>query len=150
MRNNTLLRLFGFLLCLAWPLVTRAEVVVIVHPDNPLRNLTPGQVSDLYLGRNRTFSIGDQKELLLASIYEHPTNSRLRENFFRTLNGMPISRLNAYWARLRFSGEVLPPVALADSHEMLEVVSHNRSAIGYVEAAEVRGSSVKIVLRLKE
>lgn len=143
-------RIVAFLLFLGWTLAAAADLVVIVHPDNPVRTMTPREVSDLYLGRSRVFNLGDQAAPLPASIYEHPADSHLREVFFHVLNGMPISRLNAYWARLRFSGEVLPPVVVADSRAVLEAVSHNRNAIGYVEAATISGSPVKIVLRLKE
>ena len=150
MRRNLIRRTFAFLLWLALPLGACADVVVIVHPDNPVRTMTPREVSDLYLGRSRAFVTGDQTPLLPATIYEQPADSHLRESFFRVLNGMPISQLNAYWARLRFSGEVLPPVALADSRTILEAVSRNRGAIGYVDAAAVSGPSVRVVLRLKE
>jgi len=84
-----------------------------------------------------------------ALIYEQPVASSLRESFFRSLNGMSVIQLNAYWARLRFSGEVLPPKGLADSRAVLEAVGSNRNAIGYVDAAVV-SSSVKVVLLLKE
>ena len=62
---------------------------------------------------------------------------------------MSLKQLNAYWARLRFSGEVLPPMTLPDSQLVLDAVSRTRGGIGYVDAALVDGS-VKVVLRLKE
>ncbi|OHC71490.1 MAG: hypothetical protein A3H93_20320 [Rhodocyclales bacterium RIFCSPLOWO2_02_FULL_63_24] len=150
MRAHLTRRTIAFLFCLAWPLAACADLVVIVHPDNPVRAMTPREVSDLYLGRSRVFDTGDPATPLTAFIYEHPAESHLRETFFRALNGMPISRLNAYWARLRFSGEVLPPVVLADSRAVIDAVGRNRNAIGYVDAAAVSSAPVKIVLRLKE
>ena len=142
-------KIFVCLLCLASPLAACADVAVIVHPDNPVHAMTQRQVSDLYLGRSRSFDAGGLKTPLPASIYEQALDSPLREAFFRALNGMPVKQLNAYWARLRFSGEVLPPVALSDSRSVLDAVSRNRNAIGYVDAEAVKGS-VKVVLRLKE
>lgn len=132
------------LLCLA--VVARADIAVIVHPDNPVPSMTQREVSNLYLGRTRSFGADVHNP---ASIYEQPADSSLREVFFRTLNGMDIKQLDAYWARLRFSGEVLPPAALPDSRSVVDAVSRRRNAIGYVDAAAV-SSSVKVVLRLKE
>ncbi len=142
MRHILTLLLGG--LCLAWPAAARSDVVVIVHRDNPVRTMTSRQVSDLYLGRARSFSSGD-----LAAIYEQPGDSPLRETFFHLLNGIDLKQLNAYWARLRFSGEVLPPVSLPDSRSVLTTVRRDRSAIGYVDPAVLDGS-VQVVLRLKE
>ncbi|MFA7240456.1 MAG: hypothetical protein WC091_10110 [Sulfuricellaceae bacterium] len=137
------------LLSVAWPLAARADIAVIVHPDNPVQSMTPREVSNLYLGRARSFSADSHGTPLPASVYEQPADSGVREIFFRTLNGMDIKQLNAYWARLRFSGEVLPPAILPDSRAVVETVSRKRSAIGYVDAAAVN-SAVKVVLRLKE
>lgn len=150
-RRPALLLLFGCLFGffgLIPPSVARADVVVIVHPDNPVRNLSPKQVSDLYMGRTRHFQLSDDQTLQVASIYEHPADSSVRETFFRLLNGMSLSQLNAYWARLRFSGEVLPPATAPDNKAVLETVSRNRNAIGYVDASAIN-DSVKVVLRLK-
>jgi ABC-type phosphate transport system substrate-binding protein len=137
------------LLSLVWQPAARADIAVIVHPDNPVLSMTPREVSNLYLGRARSFSTDGRTAPLSASVYELPSDCALRETFFRTLNGMDIKQLNAYWARLRFSGEVLPPATLPDSRAVVETVSHKRSAIGYVDAAAVN-NAVKVVLRLKE
>lgn len=147
MRSRLILSLITCLLGLIWSQLARAEIAVIVHPENPIKTLTTKQVSDLYLGRNRHFYTDAEKYSMAATIYEHPANSSLREKFFRALNGMSVSQLNAYWARLRFSGEVLPPEAVADSRSVLDAVKCNRNAIGYVDASAVDGS-VKIVLRI--
>lgn len=138
------------LLCLVGPLSARAELVVIVHPENPVQAMTPREVSDLYLGRSRVIGAPERGAGVPTHIYEHPADSPLREAFSRALNGMPVSQLNAYWARLRFSGQVLPPIALADSTAVIEAVRRNRSAIGYADATAVSGAPVKIVLRLKD
>jgi ABC-type phosphate transport system substrate-binding protein len=124
-----------------------AEIAVVVNPNNPVSVMTAREVSDLYLGRSRSFVQDDQK--IPAAVYEQPQDSTLRESFFRALNGMNLKQLNAYWARLRFSGEVLPPMVLPDSRLVLDAVSRNRGGIGYIDAALV-DTSVKVVLRVRE
>ncbi|MBC7573803.1 MAG: hypothetical protein H7244_05645, partial [Herminiimonas sp.] len=99
--------------------------------------------------RTRSFGSGEQASRAPAAVYEYPAFGQLRERFFRALNGMAINQLNAYWARLRFSGEVLPPRELADSTAMQLAVSRDPSAIGYVDAIFLN-SAVKVVLRLRE
>lgn len=121
----------------------RAELVVIVNPDNPVQSLTPAQVSDLYLGRSRSLGSGKAVQIL-----DWPRDSAMRKAFFERINGMPLRQVNAYWARLQFSGEVQPPAEVSNSRDVIEVVRHNPHAIGYVEASEL-GSGVRPVLRLK-
>lgn len=149
MRRHMTKRMVASLLCLAWSAASRADVVIIVNRDSPLQTVTPREVSDLYLGRTRSIGHGDKTTLSSASIYEQAVDSPLRETFFRCLNGMTVKQLNAYWARLRFSGEVLPPPALPDSRAVVEAVKSDRNAIGYVHSSEAN-DSVRIVLRLKE
>lgn len=143
--------LLPLLVCLAWPLAAPADVLVVVHAESPVEAMTPREVSDLYLGRSRSLGPVGREGSISAVVYEQPADSPLRERFFRVLNGMGIKALNAYWARLRYSGEALPPQVLADGGVVVEAVRRNRGAIGYVDAeTAIPPNSVKIVLRLKE
>ena len=143
MRTKALIFAFG----LASSLLVgsaHADVVVIAHPESPVRALSPDQVSDLYLGRLRSLPDGES-----VIVVEHQPDSQVRERFFRKLNRMSLKQLNAYWARLQFSGQVLPPASLSDSKKILHEVRNNRLVIGYVDAAEL-DDSVRVLLRLKE
>lgn len=121
-----------------------AEVVVIVNQQGPLQSITPREVSDLYLGRTRNFASGE-----VALVLEQPRDSAIRQAFFGAVNGMPIRQVNAYWARLQFSGEVQPPITLNNSQEVKARVSQHRNAIGYIDASLV-DNSVKVVQRLNK
>jgi len=145
MRGLLILSLVSCLLGIGTPAEARADIAVIAHRDNPVQTMSAHELSDLYLGRSRSLGGGDRK--VFVTPYEHPADSSLRENFFRKLNGMNLKQLNAYWARLRFSGAVLPPDTLPNSRAVIEAVGKNRAAIGYVEADSV-DSSVKVLLRL--
>lgn len=139
-------RLLFFLLLLSSCLsqAARADIVVVVHPESPLRQLSPQEVSDLYLGRVRSIQ-GSERLLIL----DQPRDSELRSRFFQQLNGMSLRSVNAYWARLQFSGVSQPPFPLPDSQAVIKTVHHNRLAIGYVEALSVTGD-VRPLLTLKE
>ncbi|MES2126606.1 MAG: hypothetical protein V4463_04985 [Pseudomonadota bacterium] len=143
MKPDCLRPMFAAWLCVAAGVV-RADIVVITNLDNPVQALTARQVSDLFLGRTRTFP-GGAGTLIL----EQPRQAHTREEFFRRLNGMNLKQLNAYWARLQFSGEVQPPAQLEDNAAVLAGVRKNTAAIGYVDSSAV-DTSVRVVLRLKE
>ncbi len=121
----------------------QAEIVVVVHPDSPIQSLSAKDIADLYLGRSRT--LGSREH---AVVLDHPRDSKLRSDFFSLLNGMDLRRVNAYWARLQFSGDTQPPVSLPDNQTIINTVRLNRQAIGYVDASALT-PEVKPVLRLK-
>jgi ABC-type phosphate transport system substrate-binding protein len=120
-----------------------SEIMVIVHADSPLKSLTSKEVSDLYLGRLRTVGGAPVQVLDLSG------DTPLRERFFKSLNGMDLRRVNAYWARLQFSGDMLAPFQLGNSDRMLEAVSHNKLAIGYIDSQLV-SPRVRSVLSLND
>lgn len=121
-----------------------ADVWVVAHRDSPLPQLSPSQVSDLYLGRLRSLP---GSEAIIVLEREHDSSLRIR--FFRLLNGMSLKQINAYWARLQFSGLVLPPPSFGDTKNLLLEIRSNRMAIGYIDASEA-DDSVKVILRLRE
>ena len=145
---DTLLFRALLLIALIFPASVRAEIAVVVHSDSPVNALSADQVSDLYLGRAHGIDRGGLTSSVRSAIYDHPENSSLRQEFYRSLNGMSLRSVNSYWARLRFSGLVMPPEELRDSRAVLDRVKHDRSAIGYVDA-ELVDRSVKVVLRLR-
>lgn len=121
-----------------------ADIVVIVHPDSPLQHLTSQQISDLYLGRQRSTPTGERLLIL-----DQPRDSELRRRFFNRLNGMSLRGVDAYWARLQFSGDSQPPIPLPESSAIVTTVRNNRLAIGYVDAADTVGG-VRPLLTLRE
>jgi ABC-type phosphate transport system substrate-binding protein len=119
---------------------SQAEVAVIVHPKNVLDALSPQQVQDIFLGRARTFPNGR---------YALPIDqsSALRADFYQRLTHRPIEQINAYWARIVFTGQSSPPLQVPDDAAVLKTVRENEGAIGYVDRAHV-DSFVRAVLIL--
>lgn len=131
----------GLLLCCE---PAQADLALIVNASNPVRQLSVQQVADLYLGRARTFPNGEY-----ALVFDLPRDDVLRQKFFTSLTGMSPQQVNAYWSRLMFSGQVLPPQTLPNERAVLDIVRRNPGAMGYVKADGL-DSSVRVVLTLKE
>jgi ABC-type phosphate transport system substrate-binding protein len=137
------LRLLFVAMLLSQPLA-RADIAVIVNASNPVSHMTNQQVADLYLGRARTFANGEY-----ALVFDLGRDAPLREKFFTVLTNMSMQQVNAYWSRLMFTGQVLPPQSIPNDRAVLEIIRRNPSAIGYVKA-EGLDASVRSVLTLKE
>ncbi|WP_228375658.1 MULTISPECIES: hypothetical protein [Methylomonas] len=126
--------IFLLLLTILWLDTGTAQprIAVIVHPDSSFTDLSQKQVVDIYMGR--LLSLPNNH---IPLPLDQQGGSPLREHFYETLTEKPLAQINAYWARLMFSGRATPPRMLPDSFSVLQAVSQNRDAIGYVEEDKV-------------
>jgi ABC-type phosphate transport system substrate-binding protein len=141
--HRSVLRLCCVLL-LAATAAAHADVYVIVHRDNPVASLGADKVASLYLGRSRSFGSGQ-----FVVPVDQSGHSPVREQFFHELAGMTPPQVNAYWARLAFTGRVTPPQVRDDDAAVIEAVASDPLAIGYVSDAPA-DPRVRVVLRLGE
>jgi len=140
MRTNGLI---GAALTLALGLTSasaQAQVVVIVSTKNPISKLTPGQVSQIFLGQTKTFFTGGQCEPV-----DLAEGAAARNDFYQKVTGKNPAQLKAYWSKLSFSGTAQPPKTMASDAEVVKLVAANPKWVGYVEKAAV-DASVKVVL----
>ncbi len=121
----------------------QAAIVVIVNKDNPTENFSQRDLVDLYMGRNLYFSNGS-----LAIRLDLAPTSDIREDFYQQLVGKSVAEVNAYWARLLFTGRASPPQVMENSNKVIEAVNKNRNAIGYIREEDLV-DSVKVVGRVE-
>ena len=123
--------------CLFFSSMTYADVVVIVNADNAA-SIDAASVKKIFLGKSKTFSDGS------SAIPINLTGSdEVRTDFNSKVLGKKDSQVKAIWSRLIFSGRATPPKELSGL-ELVEFVSKNKDAIGYVEAS-VATDAVKAI-----
>ena len=120
---------------------TAAEIVVIGNLQNSHQELTILQVQDIYMGRTRAFPDGK-----LAYPFDQ---TDLRPEFYLKLTQRPVAQINAYWARLMFSGQTSPPTKLPDDQSIIKIVQEHEGAIGYIDKENVDESTMRILLILE-
>lgn len=120
----------------------RAELVLVTSPQSGIERLTQDEVVNIYLGRYRRLASG-----LAAEPLDHPVDSDARARFYRRLVGKSLAEINAYWARLVFSGKTRPPQVVANPDSMLRIVATQPGTLAYVERAQA-DARVKIVFEL--
>ena len=128
---HALSALLTLLTLLAIPLAG-AEPVVVVNAGSGVASLSRDQVINIFLGRYRQFPSG-----LAALPIDQPADQPMKAQFYRMLVDKDLSEINAYWARLIFSGKTAPPRQAASSAEVVEWLARNRGAIGYVDRSMV-------------
>jgi hypothetical protein len=117
-------------------------VYVVVSAQSPLRSVSQRDVLALYTGRTRTLSTGETPTPL-----DQQRDGAARAAFYQALTGMDIARINSYWARLHFTGQIQPPQAVGDDHAVIQRLRADPSAMGYL-MREPQDASVRVVLRL--
>ncbi|MEN9544660.1 MAG: hypothetical protein RLZZ598_1493 [Pseudomonadota bacterium] len=118
---------------------------IIVHPQAAAGEFTLRQVAALFLGRATT--LGD----VPARPMDHALGSPARADFYRRLTGKDVADIDAYWARLAFSGKSTPPERVAGDDEAVARVAASPGAIAYVvgaDADDLRARGVAVVLSL--
>lgn len=138
------LTLLTLILLLSFGSGARADVLVIVNADNPVSSLEPKQIIDLFMGRVRSFAGGRPAQTL-----DYVAGTPVRSHFFRTLTGKSEAQIDAYWATLIFAGRMPPPKQLANDLDVIEAVSANPAAVGYVSDHHTLPPSVKVIMALK-
>jgi len=137
-------RVLGLAVMLLCAHSARAELVVIVHAGSPVEHLERHDVINIFMGRFRQFPDG-APAVPLDVAGESPE----RREFYRKLLAKTLAEINAYWARLLFSGRTLPPRGLPDQARVLDQVAADPAAIGYADRKNL-DSRVKIVYELPE
>lgn len=119
-----------------------AEVAVVVDARSGVERLSQDEVINIFLGRHRRLPTG-----IAAMPVDQPQASPLRGEFYRKLVNKDLTQINAYWARLFFSGKTSPPLQARSPAEALAQVLADPGGIGYVDAAQV-DARLRVVLIL--
>jgi ABC-type phosphate transport system substrate-binding protein len=111
----------------------RAELVIIVNPQNPATRMFPSQAAQFFLGGSVQFTPVEQAE-----------NSPIRAEFYKKVLEKTPSQVEAIWSKLLFTGKIKAPKECKSSAEVKKTVSENVNAIGYIEKAAV-DDTVKVI-----
>ena len=120
----------------------RAEIAVVVNLDSSVDSFSRRELVDLYMGRTQHFPDGS-----LVLRLDLPPDSQARSDFYRGLVNKSVAEVNAYWAKLLFTGRASPPQVISNSANVLKAVRENKNAIGYLDSKDV-DKSVKVVSRV--
>lgn len=126
----------------ALSLSARAELAIVAHPSNPEARLSVEQVQLIYLGKVTTFPQGarvmpvDQKD-----------GGASKEKFLSAVLRKSAPEVKAYWSKLIFSGQGVPPAVAGADVEVKNWVARNPAGLGYIDTSAV-DSSVKVLLTI--
>ncbi|MBE3673986.1 MULTISPECIES: hypothetical protein [Pseudoalteromonas] len=115
------------------------EFVVVVNKSNAINALSKREIIDIYMGRYLTFPDGETSKPL-----DLPAQSTLKNDFYLQLVNKNEQKINAYWARLLFSGRAKPPTPSTSVEDAINKIAASQFAIGYIPLSQVT-DEVKVV-----
>jgi len=122
---------------------SQAEIVVVMSAKSSITNLSKNTVTAIFLGKTSTFPDGNQ-----AVPIEQNEDQEAYKEFHKIVTEKSDAQLNAYWAKMVFSGKGNPPQAVANNAEVLKMIAANPIMIGYLEKSTVN-RTVRVVFAPK-
>lgn len=120
---------------------SQEKIVVVTNPNNDVQVLDKKGLIDLFMGKYSAFPNGKQ-----ATPIDIDRDDELKGQFYKSLVGLPLARVNAYWSRLKFSGRVKPPAIEQTIDDVMQRLEEDESALAYVYESYVT-DKMKVVYR---
>jgi ABC-type phosphate transport system substrate-binding protein len=120
------------------------SIAVVVNKANPISELSRSELIDMFMGKYVAFP-NDIRAIPVEIEGDH----KIKIKFYQNLVGMPLSRVNAYWSRLRFTGRKRSAVFKPNENDVIAFIIANEQAIGYVPQSLIT-DDLKVVYILNE
>jgi ABC-type phosphate transport system substrate-binding protein len=123
--------------------LVKADIAVIVHPNNPIETLSHKDVQRLFLGRSLMFPHSTTKIYAI----DHSDNSPTYNGFYEDVINMKSNKLKKYRAYYLFSGKGRLPLSLVGTANVINQVAETENAISYINTRYV-SDKVKVVFTM--
>ena len=120
--------------------VAQEGVWVVANVKSHDFKLTKAEIRNLFMSSGTAFSE------VLSPVAMTP-GSRTRAIFNAKIIGLPESRIQSYWAQMRFSGRKTSPIEFDHLEVMITYISNTEGAIGYVPADTLLPEKITVVYR---
>jgi ABC-type phosphate transport system substrate-binding protein len=112
---------------------------IIVHPANPVTELTRADVAAYFLKRRFAWSTG-----LAVAPVDLPADTDVRRRFSQDILGRPPKAVASFWIQEIFAGRAVPPPVKSTPTAVVAYVTATPGAIGYVPA-DTPTTAVRVV-----
>ncbi len=113
--------------------------ILVVTNNHSLGELSKKQIKQIYLQGGINFPV---KPINLKP------GDKFRAIFNAKIIGLTEPRIQAYWAQMRFTGRISPPLELPTIDEMIKFLDNNPGYIAYLPADTEIPPSLSVVYRM--
>lgn len=143
MKNSARILVALSILLAASPLTAAlrdSEFVIVVNANNPTIELPRGEVSRMFLKKDRSWGHG-----LTVEPVDQPQDEAVRQAFSIEIHRRSADTIEGYWNKVLFEGLGSPPPEVPGDGLVLDFVRRNRGAIGYVSAGTPMPKGVQVL-----
>ena len=120
------------------------DIAIVTNPNSPISELSPRQITKIFMGKLRLLP-GTTSEVVT---YDLENSNNTKDNFYRQLLGMTPSKLARYRASYLFGGKGRLPISAETEKELIQKLTTNDHAIGYIPHASIN-DRLKVIYLLK-
>ena len=120
--------------------VKAQEYQVVVNVSTSISEISKDELSKIFQKKARKLPSGEN-----AKPVDQEKDAAVREAFSNAVLGRSTGQMESFWQQQIFSGKDVPPEKKKSDAEVIEFVSANPGAIGYVSAGANLGDGVKAV-----
>lgn len=134
--------LFFTLSILAFQLTAKQNnaLVIVANTQNEDISVTRRDIRNLFMG-------GVIKHKLRAVIL--PPENEARVIFNTKVVGLTESRIQSYWAQMRFSGRKKEPREIINEEQLIEYLKMNEGSVAYLPAQSTIPSELTVLLTIE-
>ena len=123
MRHLFFISLLGFISPHA---VSSDSIVVVANTQHTSIKLSRQEIRNLFMGGALSSLSYDLRAIAL------PPENQTRVKFNTKVIGLTESRIQSYWAQMRFSGRKKPPTELSNETLVIEYLQNNPGSVAYL------------------
>ncbi|MBT2971101.1 MAG: substrate-binding domain-containing protein [Candidatus Thiodiazotropha sp. (ex Ctena orbiculata)] len=131
-----------FCLLMCFVVEAHSELVVIVHPQTNLDEISDRQLAMIFLSKTKYLPNGTRARPVEIS------SMTTKNHFYSRVAGKQEVELRKYWATVIFSGKGQPPKQFKSAASVLRYVASKPGAIAYIPRDSI-SPSVKVVKTIK-
>lgn len=117
-----------------------SSVVVIVNAENEINDISRKDVKRIYFGKTNYWRDG---EIILKATLKK--GSEIQDFWLSSVLEVTTREYQQIWLKNIFTGKADPPESFATVKKLIEFVSENPEAIGFVSAADSLPASVRTI-----
>lgn len=132
------MKMFTLLFCLLLSSQAFSAYVIVVNSNNAA-DISKSDVKKIFLGKKGAFS--DGSNAIPVNLKE---GDAVRGTFISNVLKKNEGQYVAYWSKMMFTGNGVPPQEVASLAEMKKLIAENPATVGFIDESMVDGS-VKVI-----
>jgi hypothetical protein len=122
--TSSTIRNLALMCLLCVPVVANASLRVVGNIDSSIK-LSKSEVKAIFMGGANSHQL---KGIAL------PPENKTRKQFNAKVIGMTESRIQSYWAQMRFSGRQKPPREFSNEQQLMDYLIQNPGTVAYIDS----------------